>query len=142
MPEPFVSTDGNPPLPEALAPFLDAGGAGKAVWRCPGDKDYVFARCGTSYQYQIFLSGIRIEALGKKGRVDFGFLAKLIGLIRREKVDLIHAHLFTSNLWGRVAAWITGVPIIATEHNVDHWKKPYHFWIDRIVKSFTRFSVP
>jgi glycosyltransferase involved in cell wall biosynthesis len=58
-------------------------------------------------------------------------MARLTGLIRREKIDLIHAHIFTSNLWGRIAAWLTGVPVVTTEHNVDLWKKPYHFWMDR-----------
>ena len=85
------------------------------------------------YAFRAEAAGIRIEALGKRGRVDFGFLGRLTKLIRREKIDLIHSHLFTSNLWGRVASWITGVPIVSTEHNVDHWKKPYHFWMDRIV---------
>ncbi len=90
------------------------------------------------YAFRAEAAGIKIEALGKKGRVDFGFLGRLRELIRREKIDVIHSHLFTSNLWGRLMAWITGVPIVMTEHNVDLWKRPYHFWIDRIVAGISR----
>jgi len=90
------------------------------------------------YAFRMEAAGVRVEALEKKGRVDLGFLGRLVGLIRRERIDLIHSHLFTANLWGRIAAGITRVPIVATEHNVDHWKKPYHFWMDRIVASISR----
>jgi len=90
------------------------------------------------YAFRAEAAGIKIEALGKKGRVDLGFLARFTGLIRREKIALIHSHLFTSNLWGRIAAWLTGVPIVTTEHNVDQWKKPYHFWMDRIMAGVSR----
>jgi glycosyltransferase involved in cell wall biosynthesis len=85
------------------------------------------------YAFRAEEAGVRVEALGKKGRIDFRFLAGLTGLIRREKIDLVHTHLFSSNFWGRIVARVTGVPVVSTEHNVDHWKKPYHFWLDRAV---------
>lgn len=77
--------------------------------------------------------GVRVVELGKKGAVDLLFLLRLIRLIKSEHPDLIHTHLFTSNLWGRAAAFFTKTPVVITEHNVDVWKKKIHFMLDRLL---------
>lgn len=78
--------------------------------------------------------GIPVFCLGKRRGLDLRVLPKLIHLMRRERVEIVHTHLWTANLWGRLAAWLAGVPvIIATEHNVDTWKRPIHFLCDRLL---------
>ena len=55
-----------------------------------------------------------------KGPVDVRLLSHLIQLIKKEKVDLIHSHLFDINFYSSIAARITGVPHLCTEHGDIH----------------------
>jgi prepilin-type N-terminal cleavage/methylation domain-containing protein/prepilin-type processing-associated H-X9-DG protein len=65
MPPPFLpdNPDPDPPLPVVLEPFVPADKGERSVYRCPGDAQLVFARCGTSYMYEAALSGNRTEDL-------------------------------------------------------------------------------
>ncbi len=81
--------------------------------------------------------GIKISAMNKRPKFDPLLIPRMVRFIKKERIDLIHTHLFTSNLWGRIAAWLSGVPVIATEHNQDIWKKPFHFFIDRVLFNAT-----
>jgi L-malate glycosyltransferase len=85
------------------------------------------------YAEKVEQAGIKVIALDKAPKLDPTLLFRLISLIKREKVDLIHTHLFTSNLWGRLAAKFSGVPVVSTEHNVDVWKNKFHFAVDRFL---------
>jgi len=58
MPPPFLSTDPNPPFTEVIA---DEVGKDQRVFRCPGDRGAVYDLCGSSYTYNIMLSGHRLE---------------------------------------------------------------------------------
>ncbi|MBI3999974.1 MAG: GT4 family glycosyltransferase PelF [Candidatus Omnitrophica bacterium] len=75
--------------------------------------------------------GIKVFALDKKPKFDPWLLPKLIRLIKDERIDLIHTHLFTANLWGRLAAKFTGTPVIASEHGMDRWRTKFHTALDR-----------
>ncbi|MCF6290807.1 MAG: glycosyltransferase [Desulfobacterales bacterium] len=47
------------------------------------------------------------------------FVIRLALFLRREKVDLVHAHMFSANLWGLLAARLAGgIGMISTEHTV------------------------
>lgn len=47
------------------------------------------------------------------------FVIRLARFLRREKVDLVHAHMFSANLWGLLAARLAGrTRVISTEHTV------------------------
>src|SRR5207247_2876737 len=41
----------------------------------------------------------------------------LVSLIRREGVDVIHAHKFGSNLWGTLLGVALRIPVVAHEHS-------------------------
>ncbi len=82
--------------------------------------------------------GIKISAMNKRPKFDPLLIPRMVKFIKKERIDLIHTHLFTANLWGRIAAWLSGVPVIATEHNQDVWKKPFHFFLDRVLFGATR----
>ncbi len=63
MPPPFLSSDVNPPIDEALGKYLPAGrDRPNPIYHCPGDVDGVFALCGVSYQYETTLSGRNVTA--------------------------------------------------------------------------------
>ncbi|MDR7418500.1 MAG: glycosyltransferase [Armatimonadota bacterium] len=64
-------------------------------------------------------AGIPVHNLAMRVDVDVRVLVRLFRLLRRERIDLIHAHLPVAGVWGRVAARLAGrVRIVYTEHNV------------------------
>lgn len=68
--------------------------------------------------------GVTLTRLPRLARVDPVLLFRLMNLMRREKPDLVHTHLFKSDLHGRIAARLTGVPVvISTAHNNDSWAR-------------------
>lgn len=60
----------------------------------------------------------------------------LYKLLKKEKIDIVHTHLYKADFWGRLAAFIAGVPVICkTEHSVQHpmifgvwskWRSPIY----------------
>lgn len=60
--------------------------------------------------------GVRYEIIENRRSYDPAFLVRLIKLIRREHVALIHSHEFMMNVYGSVAARLTGIPMIGTIH--------------------------
>ncbi len=50
------------------------------------------------------------------GKMDPRNLFKLIGIIRREKVDILHLHGYGASTWGRIAALLLRKPAIVHEH--------------------------
>jgi glycosyltransferase involved in cell wall biosynthesis len=45
---------------------------------------------------------------------------RLVRLLKRHPVDLIHTHLYAANLVGRLAAAMAGVPVVSSIHNPDY----------------------
>ncbi|MDZ7268859.1 MAG: glycosyltransferase [candidate division KSB1 bacterium] len=61
---------------------------------------------------------IPVIALQKKAGIDPGLLGRLQQLLRSHRVTVLHAHVFTANFWGRLAALLAGVPVrISHEHS-------------------------
>jgi glycosyltransferase involved in cell wall biosynthesis len=64
---------------------------------------------------------------------------KLSRLFRRVGCDVVHTHMFWSNLFGTMAARLAGVPaVITSEHGRNEWKKKRHKWFE--VKIISRFA--
>lgn len=68
---------------------------------------------------EIEATGVRVEELGnlRKGGFDREIVPLLRALIRRERIDLVHAHMYHANLYGRLAAFREGVPAVISVHN-------------------------
>nr|WP_239091660.1 glycosyltransferase [Streptomyces sp. SID14478] len=66
--------------------------------------------------------GVRVAHLGMAGNRDTRALPRLVRLIRNERYDLVHTHLYRACLYGRIAARTAGVrAVVATEHSLgDH----------------------
>lgn len=60
--------------------------------------------------------GITPHIIDSKGSFNLGYIKALRRLIVGEKVDLIHAHLLGSNVYGALLALICRKPMIATFH--------------------------
>lgn len=62
--------------------------------------------------------GLRVIALHKRPGVDVGLLWRLQKLLRAQQIDILHTHVFTANLWGRLAGILARVPVLIThEHS-------------------------
>jgi L-malate glycosyltransferase len=53
----------------------------------------------------------------QKGGMDRRVVPALVDLIRRERIDLVHSHLYHANFYGRLAARKAGVAAVASIHN-------------------------
>ena len=77
-------------------------------------------------------AGIEVELIGKSFKADPTALWRLQRALRRFRPTIVQTSLFAANSFGRVAAKMARVPIqIASERCVDHWKRPWHFVVDR-----------
>lgn len=76
--------------------------------------------------------GIPVTVIGKRFKADPTALFRLRRWLLQWKPDIVHTWLFAANSFGRLAAWLAGVPVvIASERCVDPWKSRWHFAIDR-----------
>ena len=87
-------------------------------------------------------AGVRVTVLGVRGKWDVGKLWRLTGLLRDERIDLLHTHLFHADLAGRPAARSASVPhLVHTVHVAEMRFRPWQFamarfladWCDRII---------
>ncbi len=89
---------------------------------------------------------IIIDALGREIfiRDDLRALVNLIRMIRREKPDIVHTHTAKAGFVGRLAAKLTGVPIIIhTFHGhvfhsyFGYLRTKFFLWLERLLAKFT-----
>jgi glycosyltransferase involved in cell wall biosynthesis len=79
----------------------------------------------------LLASGVRHVALSRRGRFDLAPFRDLVALLRAERIDIVHAHMFGSNFWGTVFGRLAGVPVlIAHEHSWSYEGQPVRRWLD------------
>lgn len=77
-------------------------------------------------------NGIQVDILGKRTGLDLSIIPKLVRWFKAEEIDVVHTHLFTADLWARLAARLAGVPaIFSTSHSENNWKTVVHRFLDR-----------
>jgi glycosyltransferase involved in cell wall biosynthesis len=65
--------------------------------------------------------GAATFSLGARGRLQYvGALARLVALIRHQRIALVHAHCFDPTFLGLFGARLAGVPFVFTRHHSDH----------------------
>jgi glycosyltransferase involved in cell wall biosynthesis len=63
--------------------------------------------------------GTRIADLGMARNTQLSALPALRRVIRAGRYDVVHCHLYRSQVYGRPAAWLSGTPVIVTtEHSI------------------------
>lgn len=75
-----------------------------------------------------------------KGKYSFANVGALVELIKREKIDLLHLHGYSSANFGRLAARKAGVPSVMHEWAVLE-VLPHQFIMDRLLRSKTDVAV-
>jgi len=71
---------------------------------------------GNPLAQDVDAAGIKITTLHARNLRDVRAFRKLLRFIREERIDVIHAHLTYSDLWGRLAGRLTGRPVVSTIH--------------------------
>lgn len=81
--------------------------------------------------------GISPIFIGLKFNYDITALWKLFWLIKKNRYDIVHAHLFHADVYGVWAAFLAKIPvIISSEHNEDQFlKKRLYSLLNRFVSS-------
>jgi glycosyltransferase involved in cell wall biosynthesis len=76
-------------------------------------------------------AGVRVVSIDRSGRKDVGAFRRLVKLIRHERPDMVHAHMFTANLWGTIAARLARVPVVvAHEQTWSYIGQPMRRFLD------------
>jgi glycosyltransferase involved in cell wall biosynthesis len=79
-------------------------------------------------------AGVRYFGLGRRTPTDMYRWFGLRSLLRRERVDVLHSHMFGSNAWGTVIGRLARVPVIvAHEHTWSFQGRPLRRLVDRDV---------
>jgi sugar transferase (PEP-CTERM/EpsH1 system associated) len=125
------------------------GGAEKALADIALNLDrqrYNVTVCATrsagNYQPLLDEAGIKTFVQGRRSRWDVGQWWKLVRLLRSERVDILHTHLFGSNSLGRLLGRLGGVPVVIAH---EHWStiSPRQAQIDRLLyRLSSRIIVP
>jgi glycosyltransferase involved in cell wall biosynthesis len=75
---------------------------------------------------------VPVVALDRAHRGSLSNWRPLVALLRRERIDVLHAHMFGSNAWGTLFARVARVPVvIAHEHGSPMEEDPVRHAIDR-----------
>ena len=65
-------------------------------------------------------------------------LYKLYTFCRKNKIQLLHTHLYRANILGRIMGKFANVPIIiSSQRSIDAWKLFYHSLLDKWTMQFT-----
>jgi glycosyltransferase involved in cell wall biosynthesis len=79
-------------------------------------------------------AGVRVIGLKRTSARQVWAWWPLYRLLRRERVDVLHAHKFGSNLWGTIVGRLARVPVIvAHEHTWSYEGQPLRKLADRAV---------
>ena len=89
-------------------------------------------RQARNYQPLLDSAGVRTMVLRRNSRWETYKMAEVVRMLRRERVDVLHTHLFGSNTWGRLLGRLAGVPVIIAH---EHWSSrgQNEIWMDRLM---------
>jgi L-malate glycosyltransferase len=67
---------------------------------------------GPKFDLELREAGTRVISLERRSRAELSAWWPLVSLLRRERVDILHAHKFGSNVWGTVIGRLARVPVV------------------------------
>jgi len=83
-------------------------------------------------------SKVVVHVLQKKSGIDLHLPRRLRALVQGIQPVAVNSHLWTANLWSRIALFGASIPIIVTEHSRDTWKAAHYRFIDRLLSKGTK----
>jgi glycosyltransferase involved in cell wall biosynthesis len=77
-------------------------------------------------------SGVPLLCLERRSRADLAAWRPLLELLRRERVEIVHSHMFGSNVWAAFMTAIAHVPVfVAHVHKWTYGDQPHRVLLDR-----------
>lgn len=87
-------------------------------------------------------SDIQYVCLHYRVRSHILAMLRFISLLKREKVSVLHTHMYSASRFGRIAGVLARVPVmIATDHGHDPWKTWRHTAFDRVLLRYTALRI-
>jgi glycosyltransferase involved in cell wall biosynthesis len=88
---------------------------------------------------EIAAAGVPVQlASGQPGPRDPAAFLRLLRLLQREQPDVVHTFLIAASIYGRLAAFMAGVPLVlAAEQNVYERKPKRHALLERALAART-----
>lgn len=87
---------------------------------------------GVAARENLEAAGVRFIGLDRSATAQVWKWGPLLRLLRRERIDVVHAHMFGSNVWATVLGRIARVPVIvAHEHTWSFEGRPVRKLLDR-----------
>lgn len=79
-------------------------------------------------------SGVEVAIDNKRGKFDAQVLWRLRQFIRTFRADIVHGFLYDGNIYSRVAAWGSGVPVLNSERSDNYELRPSQVWPHRMTR--------
>src|SRR5262245_61850816 len=77
-------------------------------------------------------AGVPCVSFGARHRGDLAALFRLGRYLRRERIDVLHAHLFYANVAARLVGRLVRVPVVlAAHHDTGEWMGPHTRLLER-----------
>jgi glycosyltransferase involved in cell wall biosynthesis len=87
-----------------------------------------------TFEERLEAAGVQMLTLRRTSPIALWTWRPLVELLRRERIDVLHAHKFGSNVWGTVIGRAARVPVvIAHEHSWSYEGQPLRRFLDREV---------
>lgn len=87
-------------------------------------------------------AGIPIHVSPVRSRLHPIDIMRLAHLIRRQRIDIVHTHMYAANITGTVAARLANVPVIISNvHNVGKFASRRQVLQDRLLSRFRAATV-
>ena len=81
--------------------------------------------------------GVRSVCLHMRSLFDVPAFFRLVGFLRKERIQLLHIYGFSGNIVGRIAARLAGVPVVLTgQLSTDGWRNRFHSFLDKWTSRF------
>ncbi|MFL5929765.1 MAG: glycosyltransferase [Gaiellaceae bacterium] len=77
---------------------------------------------GETFDDELTAAGVRVIALDRTTRADLAAWAPLLSLLRREPVDVLHAHKHGANVWGAALGRLMRVPVVVAHEHAWSWE--------------------
>lgn len=85
-----------------------------------------------TFESELVAAGVRVLVLRRRSKIDLVAWRPLVRLLRHERIDVLHAHKFGSNVWGTLLGRIAHVPVVvAHEHSWSYEGNPLRRFLDR-----------
>jgi len=75
--------------------------------------------------------GVPVDECPMRSRLSPSGILGLSALMRKHRIDIVHAHMYRSAVPATIAARLARVPVVITQlHNVDTWETRRQRWLD------------